>query len=110
MHTVPLTTGQGADLLLLIAALEPEPARVRARGDLPFAQRDFLFSARNFLPGALVRLERGAALVDIGDLHGFAEHQLARVRLLLPDDHAEEGRLAGAVRPDDPDDPGPWQA
>jgi hypothetical protein len=45
-----------------------------------------------------------AALVDVGELDGVADAQLAAVGLLLADHHAEQGGLAGAVGADDADD------
>ena len=50
-------------------------------------------------------IERVAALVDIAEVNGRADRDLAGVRLLLPRDQLEQGRLAGAVGADDPDDP-----
>jgi hypothetical protein len=47
---------------------------------------------------------RIAALVDVGDLHRFADLDFAGVRLFLAGDHAEQRRFAGAVRADDADD------
>ena len=52
----------------------------------------------------LVGVERVARLIDVADLHGLAEPQRAAVGLLLPGDHPEQRRLAGAVRADDADD------
>ena len=43
--------------------------------------------------------------IDVRELDGLAHHERAGVRLLLAGDHPEEGRLAGAVRPDHADDP-----
>ena len=45
-----------------------------------------------------------SALIDVADLHRLAQAERAGIRLLLPDHHPEQRRLAGAVRPDDPDD------
>ena len=50
-----------------------------------------------------------AALVDVAELDGVADLDRAGVGRLLADEHPEERRLAGAVRADDPDDPGPRQ-
>ena len=61
------------------------------------------------LPDVLLRIQAGAALVDIGDLHRLADPQLAGVRRLLADDHPEQGRLADAVGSHDADDAGPGQ-
>ena len=49
-------------------------------------------------------IERVAALIDVADLHRLAEPQRAAVGLLLPGDHPEQRRLAGAVRADHADD------
>src|SRR4029450_10632409 len=51
-----------------------------------------------------------AALVDIAEVNGRADVDLARIRLLLPGDDLEQGRLAGAVGPDHADDPAGWQS
>src|SRR5262249_9084646 len=48
--------------------------------------------------------ERLAALVDVRQHDRFAQPERPRVGLLLPGDHAEERRLAGAVRTDDADE------
>jgi hypothetical protein len=63
-----------------------------------------LLAAGDLLPDRLARVERVARLVDVGELHGLAEPQRARVGLLLADDHAEQRRLAGAVAADHADD------
>src|SRR5205823_1453544 len=60
-------------------------------------------------PGGLVRVERCAALVHVGDLDRFTEHELAGVRLLLAEDHPEKRRFAGAVGTDHADDAGAWE-
>ena len=52
----------------------------------------------------LFGIERVAALVDIAELHRLADADRAGVGLFLAGDHAEQRRLAGAVRPDDADD------
>ena len=49
-------------------------------------------------------VEGVAALIDVADLHRLAQAKRARVRLLLPRDHAEQRGLAGAVGTDDADD------
>ncbi len=52
----------------------------------------------------LSAVERVARLIDVTDLHRFAEPERAGVGLLLPGDHPEQRRLAGAVRADHADD------
>src|SRR6185503_8174747 len=63
----------------------------------------------DLLEDGLAGLERVARLVDVRELDGVADRDVAGVGRLLPDDHAEERGLARAVRPDDADDAGPWQ-
>src|SRR6185312_17157387 len=92
------------DLLLLVAALEVERADVRARVDLAGADLQDVEPGRDLLPDGLAGIERVAALVDIGELDRFAEPDRAGVGLQLAGDQLEERRLAGAVRPDHPDD------
>src|SRR5690606_22698516 len=102
---------QVADLLLLVRAAEVEPRAVRARVHLALAaEQDLLLAVGDLLPDGLVRVERVARLVDVGELHRLADAQRARVRLLLADDHAEQRRLAGAVRADHADDAAGRQA
>ena len=48
--------------------------------------------------------QRVAALIDVAELDGLAETKRAVVRLFLAGHHAEQRRLAGAVRADDADD------
>jgi hypothetical protein len=58
----------------------------------------------DLLPDRLLRVQRVARLVDVGEFHGLADPQAARVGLLLAGDHPEQRGLAGAVRTDDADD------
>src|SRR5207237_6254671 len=104
MHAIAFAAGERADLALLLRALEVEPGDERARGDRPLADHQLVLAAGDLLPHALVRTERVAALIDVARLHGLAETQRPRIRLLLPRDHPEQRRLAGAVRSDHADD------
>src|SRR6476659_1106247 len=101
MNAVALSTGERTDFLLLIAALEVERADISTRVHLPFSQPNDVLPIRDLLPNGLVRGEVIAALVDIAEVHAVAEPDLAGVRLLLPRDHAEQRRLADAIRADD---------
>src|SRR5690606_3544270 len=106
MHAVPLAAGEDADLLLLVRAAEVEPRAVGARVDRHAApELDLVEPARDLLPDRLLRVERVAGLVDVGDLDRLPDLERARVRLLLPGDQAEERRLPRAVRSDHADDP-----
>ena len=49
-------------------------------------------------------LERVPVLIHVPELDGLAQPQRPRVSRLLPGDHPEQRRLAGAVRPDHADD------
>ena len=57
----------------------------------------------------LLRVDAAAALVDVGDLDGLADLELALVGLLLADDHPEQRGLADAVGADHADDAGAGQ-
>ena len=65
------------------APLEVERADVGARVDLAAADLHALLAAADLLPDGLLGIERVARLVDVGELHGLAEPQRARVGLLL---------------------------
>ena len=103
MHPVALAARQGADLLLLVAALEVEGAGVGARIHLALAERQHVVAAGDLLPHRLVGVEGIAALVDIAEMDAVADADGAAIRLLLAGQHAEQRRLAGAVRADHPD-------
>src|SRR5262249_9440830 len=47
---------------------------------------------------------------DVGELHRVAEFERPVLRFFAAGDHAEERRLAGAVRTDDADDRAAWNA
>src|SRR5262249_25368115 len=66
---------------------------------------DLVVAAGDFLEHGFARFERLAALIDVADLHRLPDLEGAFVRLLLPGNHAEQRRLAGAVRTDHADDP-----
>src|ERR1700730_1928610 len=104
MHPVALAARELPDLFLLIGAAEVEQRAVGAAGDLAAAEVDLLLPAGNLLPHRVAGAERVARLVDITELDGLAEAQLAAVRRLVCGDHAEQRRLAGAVRANDADD------
>ena len=110
MHAVALAARKLADLLLLIRALEIEPAAIGAARHFALAERDHVVAAGNLLPDRLFRVERVARLVDITQLHRLADADRAAIGLFLADDHAEQRGFAGAVRPDDADDAARRQA
>ena len=104
MDAVALAARQHADLLLLVGALEVEGAAIGARIDLALAEIEDVVAAGDFLPHGLLVVQRVARLVDIAELHRLADLDRAGVGLVLTGDHAEQRRLAGAVRADDADD------
>ena len=61
-------------------------------------------TAADALPHCLVGLQRVPTLIDIGEIDRLSDLELALIWLLLTDQHAEESRLACAVRTDDPHD------
>src|SRR6516165_3993679 len=103
MHAVAFAAGERADLLLLIGALEVERRAIAPRIDLALAEHDQLVAAGNLLPYRLAAIETVARLVDIAEMHGFADRDRAFVRLLLAGDHPKQRGLAGAVRADHAD-------
>src|ERR1700722_2647430 len=103
MHAVAFAAGKLSDFLLLIAALEVEGRAVAARIHLALAEQDDVLAVGDFLPDALLAVERVARLVDITKMHRLADLDRACIRLLLPGDHAEQRGLAGAIRPDNAD-------
>src|SRR5260370_20361752 len=104
MHPVALAAGELPDPFLLVGAAEIEQRAIGAAGDLAAAEIDLLLAARNLLPHRVVGAERVARLVDIAELDRLAEAQLPAVRHLVFGDHAQQRRLAGAVRANDADD------
>src|SRR5262245_4821763 len=109
VEPVALAAGQHADRLLLIGTFEAERGDVGPARHLEVGHLDVVEAVRHELPDRLFGVEVAAALVDIGHAHRAPELQLAGVRLLLPHDHPEQGRLANAVGSDDADDSGPRQ-
>src|SRR5436190_19094868 len=104
MQAPPLAAGKIADQLLLVVALEVEAAEVSARWHHELADDEVVEAAGNVLPDGLIVLEVLAALLDERHLRGRADLDGAAVGLLLARDHAEQRRLARAVRADDADD------
>src|SRR5262249_5089190 len=106
VDAVPLAAREVRDPLLLVGALEVEPARVLARVDLALAELDRVVPAADLLPDRARGVEVRARLVDVRELDGVADPERPVVGLLLAGDHPEQRRLAGSVRADDADDAG----
>ncbi len=103
VHAVAFPARQVLDLLLLIGPGEVEAGAVAASIDLGLAQHDRVLSLGNDFIHRLVGIER-TVLIDVAELHCFADPDCSAVRLLLADDHAEHGGLACTVGTDDADD------
>ena len=104
MQPAALAARELADDFLLVAALEVEAAEVGARGHRELAHRDHVVAPGDLLEHCLVRRQHVARLVHIGELHGLADLHFARGGLFFARDHAEQRRLARAVRADHADD------
>ena len=94
-------------VLLLVGAAEAEGRGVGSRVHLALAHHhEVLAPVRDLLPDRCAR--RSSAVARSGRRRRAATVsptlQLAGVRLLLAQDHAEERRLPGPVRADDADD------
>src|SRR6185312_3300958 len=98
VHAIALAARERTDLLLLVRSLEVEIGAIGARIHLALAEQDEILAARDLLPYVLLAVERVAGLIDIAEMHGLADLDRALIRLLLPDDHAEQRGLAGSVR------------
>ena len=98
VQTVTLTTGEHTRLLLLVRALEAERGNVRTRRHLNVADLDVVQTVRDDLPEALLRVDVRAVLVNVRDLHGLADLQLAAVEGLQANDGLEQGGLTHTVR------------
>ena len=104
MQATTLAAGEFADNFLLIGALKVEAADVGAAGHFKFTDLQDVAPIGELLENGLVVREVFPALIDVGHFHRRADDNLTAVGLLGAGDHAEQRRLAGAVRPDDTDD------
>src|SRR3990172_8424809 len=104
MHAVALAAGKIPHQFLLVGPAEIEAAAIRARLNFGLADKHDVVAAGDFLPHGFSAIERVTALVDVGELYGFANAQFPAVWFFLAGDHAEQRCLAGAVRTDHADD------
>src|SRR3954470_21216283 len=104
MQAPALAAGELAHPLLLVGAAEVEAREIRPRGHLHLADGHGVQTAADVFEDALVRRELVAELVDVRELHGLADGDLAAIGLFRSGDHAKQRRLAGAIRADDADD------
>src|SRR5450631_1655300 len=79
VDAVALTAGEDADPLLLILTLEVEARDVRARRDRLLAHLEVLDAFGDLVEDRLRSVERIARLVDVTELDGIADRDLALV-------------------------------
>src|SRR5512145_2709858 len=104
MQPAALAAGELPDRLLLVGAAEVEAREIGTRRHLEPPHFEGVLPARDVLEYGFFGGELVARLLDVGELHGLADRNLAGIGLLSSRDHAKERRLAGAVRTDDADD------
>src|SRR5690606_21320128 len=103
MQAAAFPTGQLPDALVLIGATKVEAAQIGSRCHFKATDMDDVRAVRHGFEDGLVVGQRLAGLVDIGQLHGLTDLDFAAVGFFLAGNHAEQGRLARAVRTDDAD-------
>ena len=104
-HAVSHAARELRQELLLVGPHEVEEAAIGAGIHFALADLDFFGSAGDLLKHRILVVERLAPLLHGDDLHRLAELEGAGIRRFLPEDHLEEGGLAGAVGADDAHDP-----
>ena len=82
VQPVALAAGEHACGLLLVGSLETEGGHVGAGGHFRLADHHVVGATGHHFPQLLVRIDPGAVLVDVGDLHRLADFQLAAVERL----------------------------
>ena len=107
LHPAPLAAGQVADPGPLPFRGEAEPLEQLPGGQLTVADPDPQPYLLDRLADPLVRVELGELLGQVGQPHGLAPHHrpvdLEPRPGDVPASSVEQGRLAAAVDPDDPD-------
>ena len=110
VHSVAFSAGEFADHLSLLDALEIEAADIAARGSLIVADLDEIEAARDLLPDRVLVVQSLPRLIHIGEFDAGSQANFAAIGFLDAGEHAEQGGLAGPVRPDDADDAAGRQA
>ena len=77
IQAVALAAREHAHELLLVGAFEPEACHIGAGGYFHAADLDEVKPTGDGLPQVLVRIEACTVLVDVGDLDGVADGELA---------------------------------
>ncbi|CAB4770571.1 unannotated protein [freshwater metagenome] len=101
MNTVAFATGQIANALLLVRALEVEAGHICAAMNFAVAYLQRFCAVGDFFVHRLVGVQGVAALVDIAHLHGVTNGDGAAVWCFLARQHIEQRCLTCAVRADD---------
>ena len=96
LQSVAFTTGEAADLLLIVA-LKVVPAAVRARVHLASTESDFFAAAAQGVVHRLLRIQAIAALIDVHELDRFTDGNITAVGLFFTGDHSEERRFTGTL-------------
>src|SRR5690348_8941574 len=104
MHSVSLTAREDVHLLLLMRPLGVAGADIDSRLRGALAEVDHYLAAADLIRRRAVRVQAVARLVDVAEPDGVADAEFAAIGRVLAGDHAEQRRLAGAVRADDADD------
>ena len=104
MHAVALAAREQAHFLLLICALEVEPATIGAAWDFFLAAEQHLIkTAGDFLPDCFLVIKVRATLIDVGNFDRVTQADRTAVWLFRSRQHLEQRRLTRAVRTDDAD-------
>ncbi len=103
MYAVSLAAGKRSHFFLLVRPGKVEARHIRARIDLPAADRDDVLAVGNHLPDVFLRIQRVAALIDVGQFDGLADADGSRVGAFLTGDHTKQRGFARAVGADDTD-------
>ncbi|MNX62780.1 hypothetical protein D3C86_937570 [compost metagenome] len=103
VQTAALATGELADPLLLIGALEVEATYVGTARELVVADAQYVLTVGDLFEHRLLVVHAVAELIHGGQHDGIAQGDGAGVRLLLARHHAEQGGFTGAVRTYDAD-------
>ncbi|MNX87325.1 hypothetical protein D3C86_1192500 [compost metagenome] len=103
LHPVLLAARHALDGGVGLLVGEEEALEVAAHRDLSVLDGDPLGVAGDLLDHGLLGIEQVAPLVGVNEAGVDPHLDGAGVGLVLPQDHAHEGRLAHPVRPDDPE-------
>ena len=104
MQASALAAGQGADALLLVAAVEVEAPAISAARHLELADVQNVQPAGDIFPDGFFVRQVVAVLIDKSHFDGRALDDFAAVGLLFTGNQLEQRRFTRAVGADDADD------